>query len=181
MSTAAINQTMNKLPTLDNIVFSDDDTVDQNSSSNKDTANNGRDKSSAKENATELKNGEEKKDDDEKVEDLKREKRARNIKPFDEDLLISAPGLQRVHEEFPLLCKFRGRGSEAQDLQRLMSMYREWAFQLHPGLSFPDVLSRMETLGSRAKIRTWLDNARETERYRYIVSMIRLQSFTLIV
>lgn len=45
-------------------------------------------------------------------------KRPRNLKPVNEDLLIGPDGLNRIYQEFPELCRFRGRGNEKQDLKR---------------------------------------------------------------
>jgi hypothetical protein len=104
------------------------------------------------------------------ADELLVKKKARYARPFTEDILTLPDGLQRIYEEFPLTCKFRGRGSEAKDIKKLMSTYREWAFQLYPGLAFPDIVSRCEALGGKAKTRTTLEHLREQERDRYIVS-----------
>lgn len=104
------------------------------------------------------------------ADELLRTKRPRNMKPFTEDLLTNPHGLSRIYHEFPLNAKFTSRGSEAIYLQRLITMYKGWAFQLHPGVSFQDVLLKCETLGSKSKIRQTLTMMRERERERYIVS-----------
>jgi len=49
-------------------------------------------------------------------------------------------------------------------------MYKDWAFQLHPGMVFQDVLSKIEQLGSKERIRGYLQMQRENERNRYVVS-----------
>lgn len=97
-------------------------------------------------------------------------KKVRHSKPFTEDLLTLPDGLQRIYEEFPVAAKFRGRGSEGKDLRKLLSMYREWAFQLHPGMAPSDVIAKCEVLGAKGKTRTCLQSLRERERSRYIVS-----------
>jgi len=99
-------------------------------------------------------------------------KKARHTKPFTEDVLTHPDGLQRIYEEFPVACKFRGRGSEAKDIKKLMAMYREWAFQLHPALAFSDIISKCESLGSKGKTRYFIQNLRDRERSRYIVSTL---------
>ena len=104
-------------------------------------------------------------------------KKARHTKPFTEDVLTHPDGLQRIYEEFPVACKFRGRGSEAKDIKKLMAMYREWAFQLHPALAFSDIISKCESLGSKGKTRYFIQNLRDRERSRYIVRNITVPFF----
>eukprot|EP01032_Pedospumella_encystans_P023713 gene23713-26833_t len=99
-------------------------------------------------------------------------KKARHTKPFTEDVLTHPDGLQRIYEEFPVACKFRGRGSEAKDIKKLMAMYREWAFQLHPALAFSDIISKCESLGSKGKTRYFIQNLRDRERSRYIAEVL---------
>ena len=119
------------------------------------------------------------------AEELMVKKKVRHYKPFTEDVLTLPDGLQRIYEEFPVSCKFRGRGSEARDIKKLMTMYREWAFQLHPGLAFTDVLSKCEVLGNKGKTRSCMMNLRDRERDRYIVSsfyiMFVLKTLTMYI
>jgi len=91
---------------------------------------------------------------------------------FNEAVLTNRDGLLRVYQDFPTACPFRGRGHEAADVKRLMSRYREWAFQLYPGLAFPDLLARCETLGTKAHVRAYCENMRERERCRYLVDVL---------
>eukprot|EP00600_Ochromonadales_sp_CCMP1393_P006729 CAMPEP_0174965678 /NCGR_PEP_ID=MMETSP0004_2-20121128/6567_1 /TAXON_ID=420556 /ORGANISM="Ochromonas sp., Strain CCMP1393" /LENGTH=306 /DNA_ID=CAMNT_0016214537 /DNA_START=38 /DNA_END=958 /DNA_ORIENTATION=+ len=106
------------------------------------------------------------------ADELVVKKKARNSKPFTEDVLTLPDGLQRIYEEFPVSCKFRGRGSEARDIKKLMAMYKEWAFQLHPGLSYCDVLSKCESLGGKGKTRGCVADLRDRERDRYIIDVL---------
>lgn len=115
-----------------------------------------------------INNDEEKKPEEEVL--LQTTKRPRNIKPFTEDLLTSYDGLRRIYDEFPNQVKYIARGSEAAYLSRLLGLYKEWAFQLHPGLAFNDLLRKTETLGSRSRVRIELSKLRDMERDRYIVS-----------
>lgn len=41
------------------------------------------------------------------------------------------------------------RGSEANDIKRLMLKYTEWAHQLYPGLAFTDLVGKCEDLSSK--------------------------------
>jgi hypothetical protein len=102
-------------------------------------------------------------------EELVKKKKARFYKSFSEDILVSEDGLPRIYKEFPKICKFRGRGSEAKDLQKLMTMYTEWAFQLHPSLACSDLLMRTENHGSKARVKSCLTELRELERHRFLV------------
>lgn len=102
--------------------------------------------------------------------ELLKTKRIRRGKPFTEDLLVGPHGLHKIYNEFPLKLKYQGRGTEAKFLSNLMAMYKEWAFQLHPGLSFQDVMLKCNTLGSKGQVRGCVQNMRDRERDRYVVS-----------
>jgi hypothetical protein len=104
-------------------------------------------------------------------EELLKKKRKQMVKPFNEELLTNTDGLSRIYE-FSKKMKFRGRGHEVDDVKLLMKVYREWAFQLHPGLAFTDVLARCETLGSKARVRHHMSSLRDKERERYLVSSL---------
>ncbi len=106
--------------------------------------------------------------------ELLKTKRPRHNKPFTEDLLMGVTGLPRVYNEFPIASsKYQHtRGSEAAYLKRLITLYKEWSFQLHPGLSFEDVAMKCEILGSKTKVRMYMQQMRENERDRYIVSRL---------
>lgn len=72
--------------------------------------------------------------------------------------------------------RWESRGFETRETSAQLQAIR----LLRPGLSFSDVLSRMESLGSGGKIRTWLDNARAAKRYRYITSYPLIISYLFI-
>ena len=103
-------------------------------------------------------------------EELLKKKKPRFARPLNEEMLMTPDGLLRIYEEFPKACPFGGRGSEAKDLKRLTTMYQEWAFQLHPGIAFPDFLLKCEQLGAKASSRVHLQGMRDRERDRYVVS-----------
>eukprot|EP01031_Cornospumella_fuschlensis_P024429 gene24429-29528_t len=83
---------------------------------------------------------------------LKVTKKAKNIKPFDEALLVGPHGLNRIYHEFPLRIRYQ-KNQEVPFLRQLMSLYKEWAFQLHPGLSFEDAMLKIGTLSHKARVR----------------------------
>lgn len=107
----------------------------------------------------------------EQTEVIKEGKKRKMIRPFNEDLLIGNDGITRIYDEFPRACQLKGRGNEAQDAKRIVTMYKEWAFQLHPGFSFSDILLKSEALGPKAKVKVFMETLRSKERERYLLSI----------
>jgi hypothetical protein len=99
---------------------------------------------------------------------IKSSKKSRKSSCLTSNLLLSEDGLQKVYNDFPLRCKFRGRGYERNDLKNMMSAYREWAWLLNPGSSHCDFLNKCEILGSTQEIKSKLLQMREKERTRFI-------------
>eukprot|EP01031_Cornospumella_fuschlensis_P024710 gene24710-29860_t len=97
---------------------------------------------------------------------LKVTKKAKNVKPFDEALLVGPHGLSRIYHEFPLRIRYQ-KNQEVPFLRQLMSLYKEWAFQLHPGLSFEDAMLKIGTLSHKARVRGAVSELRDLERTRY--------------
>jgi len=93
---------------------------------------------------------------------------------FDESVLCNPDGLRRIYEEFPNACNFRGRGHEAQDIKRLISKYKEWAFQLYPNIAFPDMLNRLDSLGKKGAVSIEMEKLRDRERNRYLVEVLNV-------
>lgn len=110
----------------------------------------------------------------EEVEIELKKKPRKKPRPFNEDVLTNRDGLLRIYEEFPNSCKFRGRGKEAEDLKRLLGMYKEWAFQLYPNLALPDILSRCDSLGGKGKVRSNMEQLRDRERCRYLNEVLQV-------
>lgn len=108
------------------------------------------------------------------ADELVKKKKAKTSKPFSEEMLAGRDGLVRIYEEFPHKKLFRGRGFEAQDLKRIIKIYKEWAFQLYPGLAFSDLLGRCEVFGSKGKTRSCAVGLRDRERNRYTVHILSL-------
>ncbi|RYH27259.1 hypothetical protein EON65_13600 [archaeon] len=100
---------------------------------------------------------------------LKVTKKAKNAKPFDEALLVGPHGLSRIYHEFPLRIRYQ-KNQEVQFLRQLLSLYKEWAFQLHPGLSFEDAILKISTLSHKSRVRSAVTELRDLERIRYTVS-----------
>ena len=111
------------------------------------------------------------------IEELKK-KIVRRQKVFTEEMLTGRDGLVRIYEDFPRDDLFHGRGYELQDMKRLLKLYKEWGFQMYPGLAWPDLLSRCETFGHRMKTKNSLQVIRHRERDRCGVRPVTCISFS---
>ncbi|CAM9524045.1 unnamed protein product [Ectocarpus sp. 4 AP-2014] len=87
---------------------------------------------------------------------------------FSENHLVKEKGLWQVYKDFPQNCQYKGRGREAEFLRGLMVAYKEWGYQLYPGVAFEDLASRTEKLGGRARTRDLMLELRDTERDRVL-------------
>ncbi|CAM9338141.1 unnamed protein product [Ectocarpus sp. 13 AM-2016] len=87
---------------------------------------------------------------------------------FSENHLVKEKGLRQVYKDFPQKCQYKGRGREAEFLRGLMVAYKEWGYQLYPGVAFEDLASRTEKLGGRARTRNLMHELRDTERDRVL-------------
>ena len=101
------------------------------------------------------------------TDELKRTVKKKKI--FSEDILTGCDGLIRIYEDFPREKLFMGRGYELQDMKRLLHRYKEWGFQMFPGLAFPDLLNRCESFGPKARTKICLKGLRDRERDNYVV------------
>lgn len=59
-------------------------------------------------------------------------------------------------------------GTQAEFLRGLMVAYKEWGYQLYPGVAFEDLASRTEKLGGRARTRDLMRELRDAERDRVL-------------
>ncbi|KAA3680857.1 uncharacterized protein DEA37_0009552 [Paragonimus westermani] len=78
---------------------------------------------------------------------------------LDPERLLGDSGLPALLEDFKKV-HFRGKGFEFQDLDRLLFVYEAWAHRLMPKLSFPDIIERLEKVGSRREIQVALHRLR---------------------
>jgi len=101
------------------------------------------------------------------VEELLK-KKVKLQKPFTAEILCGRDGLLRIYENFPREDMFRGRGFELQDMKKMFKMYKEWGFQMHPGLNFQDLLSKCETIGTKAIVKDHMKTLRDRERDKYV-------------
>jgi len=87
-------------------------------------------------------------------------KRVRNPQPkLDAERLKRPRGLTMLANVFEKV-KFKGRGYEEQDLSMLMKNYEYWCHRLFPKLPFDDCLERIERLGSKKPVQTYLKKIR---------------------
>ena len=128
-------------------------------------------------------------DEDEEIELLKsggaaeeqlKKKKVKKRRVFNENMMTSAAGLERMYEEFPDQCKYV-EGNEAAAIGNLMKKYKEWAFQLYPNLAFPDMMNRCQALGSKAHVRGYMETLRERERHRYLRDVLGVASEDIIM
>ncbi|CAH8490636.1 unnamed protein product [Schistosoma rodhaini] len=84
----------------------------------------------------------------------------KNPRPkLDPQRLLSNKGLPALLEDFKKV-KFRGKGYEFQDLNKLLFVYEAWSHRLVPRMSFSEVIDRLENVGSKREIRVALHRLR---------------------
>lgn len=105
--------------------------------------------------------------DEEGGEALKK-KATKKRRVFNAEMLTSGAGVERIYEGFLANSSLSLEGNERSTLANLMSKYKAWAFQLYPNLAFSDLVSRCETLGTKAHVRGYMETLRERERNRYL-------------
>lgn len=58
-----------------------------------------------------------------------------------------------------------------------MDTYKEWAFQLHPGVSTADLFLKCDKLGATSRVKNYMQELRSMERDRYLVSVMHNNLF----
>ncbi|XP_072166754.1 uncharacterized protein [Diadema setosum] len=89
-------------------------------------------------------------------------KKTVNRKPIpklDAARLTSDRGLPVLLKHFEKV-KFKGKGHEVEDLDKLMRVMEHWAHRLFPKMPFDDVIERVEKLGSKKPVQTCLKKIR---------------------
>jgi hypothetical protein len=72
-------------------------------------------------------------------------------------LMNRETGLPWVAAELPRsVRRLRGKGHEAADAALLVDLYRAWGERLYPRASFPDLVERLERLGSKRIVHSYL-------------------------
>lgn len=111
-------------------------------------------------------NGDEDKDNEDKDKDaeerkvVKPKKVVRNPQPkLDAELLKGPRGLMALQTYFSNK-KFKGKGHEEEDLRTVMKTYEYWCHRMFPKYSFDDSLAKLEKLGTKKNVQTYLTRIR---------------------
>ncbi|KAM7538541.1 hypothetical protein Aperf_G00000051421 [Anoplocephala perfoliata] len=89
-----------------------------------------------------------------------RKKKVRRPMPkLDPPTLLGERGLPALLKEIEKV-KFRGRGHEFEDLERLMFIYESWANRMLPKFTFTEVMERLEVVGTKREVHNALQGMR---------------------
>ncbi|KAG5438010.1 hypothetical protein PCANB_000357 [Pneumocystis canis] len=77
----------------------------------------------------------------------------RPIGKLDDERLLSEKGLVRIMYQAPQRIRWKGKGHEFSDLQRLLSYYQVWAHELFPKARFREVLRMIQKCGHLKRVR----------------------------
>jgi len=126
------------------------------------------------------KNEEEKKDDDEEQQKAPRPKRPK----LEISNIISEKGLIKIKNEFPSIKykstntsipnknnkkKFKAEVQAAKKYsQSLLDSYKTFSINLFPHLGFEDLLSKIDTLSSKAELKSYINIMRSATRNEYL-------------
>jgi replication fork protection complex subunit Csm3/Swi3 len=79
--------------------------------------------------------------------------------------LLGERGIPKLRKEAPRILKFKGKGHEYRDAERLLSYYQHWADELFRKGKFRDTLSIIEKIGHSRTMKwereAWLMESRE--------------------
>ncbi|KAF1313320.1 Timeless-interacting protein isoform x3, partial [Globisporangium splendens] len=82
--------------------------------------------------------------------------------------LVSGEGLEKIYKTFPFQVSGDVAGQEAKALGSLIKMYKQWAYDLYPGLNFEDFVDRTETLGKGHVVQRLMNELRTREMNRVL-------------
>lgn len=84
----------------------------------------------------------------------------KNPRPkLNEERLKGPRGLLALEECFKNI-KFRGKGNEKDDLDTILKTLEHWQYRLYPSLNFDDFLEKVEKLGHKQIIKTFVKKVR---------------------
>ncbi|ORY78408.1 replication fork protection component Swi3-domain-containing protein [Leucosporidium creatinivorum] len=92
------------------------------------------------------------------------QKKRRVVAKMDETRLLGPSGFPRLLEDAGKF-KLKGKGHEAQDLKRLMSMYQLWAHQMYPKTNLRDTLKTVEKLCHKRSVQRALKQYRDESKH----------------
>uniref|UniRef100_A0A182QBW8 TIMELESS-interacting protein n=1 Tax=Anopheles farauti TaxID=69004 RepID=A0A182QBW8_9DIPT len=78
---------------------------------------------------------------------------------LNEAKLCGPRGISALHEHFKDF-KFRGKGYEASDLDRMMRRYVHWAHRLYPKFHFDDCVAKIQKLGTKKTVQQYMNSYR---------------------
>ncbi|KAJ5389325.1 Chromosome segregation in meiosis protein 3 [Penicillium cataractarum] len=94
-------------------------------------------------------------------EEVKVTKKRQPAPKLDEARLLSQPGIPKLRRTANRKLRFKGKGYEFQDAERLLNFYQLWLDDLYPRAKFADGLTIIEKLGHTKRIQTmrkeWID------------------------
>ncbi|CEJ55239.1 hypothetical protein PMG11_01507 [Penicillium brasilianum] len=94
-------------------------------------------------------------------EEVKITKKRQPAPKLDEARLLSQPGIPKLRRTARRKLKFKGKGYEFPDAERLLNFYQLWLDDLYPRAKFADGLTIIEKLGHTKRIQTmrreWID------------------------
>jgi hypothetical protein len=163
--------TISRLETLDDQLFGSDneeEVLDNRKTSLNLTSSRSSPKKSDDATAALAKDGKSGNEGTEEILIVKKRKARRQVNESD---IAGDEGIKRIYQEFPSLCKFRGRGYEAHDLKQMINVYKEWCFQLYPSIAYEDVIDKIFTFSSKSSVSSTLEYLRNQECNRYMVRL----------
>ncbi|KAI8807528.1 replication fork protection component Swi3-domain-containing protein [Cladochytrium replicatum] len=75
---------------------------------------------------------------------------------IDNELLLGPRGFSKIRQNRRKL-KFKGKGHEMEDVEKLLMYYQIWAHELMPSLTFESVVERVETLCHTRQCKMYAD------------------------
>ncbi|KAJ5480981.1 Chromosome segregation in meiosis protein 3 [Penicillium diatomitis] len=102
-------------------------------------------------------------------EEVKVTKQRRPNPKLDEARLLSQPGIPKLRRTAKQKLRFKGKGYEFQDAERLLNFYQLWLDDLFPRAKFADGLAIIEKLGHTKRIQTmrkeWIEEEKPKPFY----------------
>jgi hypothetical protein len=93
-------------------------------------------------------------DENKKQDPQKAVRKPRIIAKLDAEKLLSAQGLPKLLSDSRKL-RFKGKGHEAADLEKLLSFFQLWGHNLFPKLKFKSFVDRTEKICKEKRTRVW--------------------------